>query len=260
MADERLLRPSFHLQRARPTVAQQVHYNVDHLQHHAVIGSQRDAVVELRVLGDGSFSLPLLLLLPPQNLFHLEDLLGRGMRGGPRRQRRFQHLAKIQKLADRLLASLQRIGQRIDHCARRDIANDRPRALAWFNQTRKFQAPNRIANRTPAYPKRISQLAFRGQLVARFQLLQNQAFDLPGNFLVDLIPADNFEVGFDARRQKRAPSGLMSDPAEGVYPVLKEQIELFAARVMLQFDSHPEPVPKINAPALPFLPRGTPCQ
>src|SRR6266536_4194774 len=63
VAGERLLRPTLHLQRAFPRLAQQVHENIEHLEHDTVPGSQRNVVVEFRVLGDGGVSQTLLFLL-----------------------------------------------------------------------------------------------------------------------------------------------------------------------------------------------------
>ncbi len=75
-------------------------------KHDTVTGSQSNAVVEFRVLGDGRFAQRQLCFLPLQNLFHLRNIVERNMRGGARSQRRFEHLAKIQKLADQFLPTL----------------------------------------------------------------------------------------------------------------------------------------------------------
>jgi hypothetical protein len=75
--------------------------------------------------------------------------------------------------------------------------------LTRFNQAHQFQASNRVSNGTAAYLKNLRQLAFRGQFISGFQFLKNQAFDLLGDFFVDLVSSDNLEVGFggfDGRR------------------------------------------------------------
>src|ERR1700685_3285707 len=110
---ERLLRASFHLQRVFTRVAQQVHQGVDHLQHDTVTGSQGDAVVEFRVLANGRVSATLRFLLPVQNIFHLGNFFGGSVGGGSRGQRRFDHLAEIQKLGYQTLPALQRTGKRV---------------------------------------------------------------------------------------------------------------------------------------------------
>src|ERR1700735_1650387 len=81
---ERLLRAPFHLQRLFSRVAQQVHQSIDHFQHDAVAGSESNAVVKFRVLGDGGISLTLRFFLPLQNFFHLGDFIDRGVGGGAR--------------------------------------------------------------------------------------------------------------------------------------------------------------------------------
>src|SRR3984893_10176264 len=52
VAGKRLLRASLHLQRPFPRIAQQIHEDVEDLQHDAIIGSQSNAIVEFGVLGN----------------------------------------------------------------------------------------------------------------------------------------------------------------------------------------------------------------
>ena len=73
VAGERLLRAPFHLQRAFARIAQQVHENVEHLQHDTVTGSQSNALVEFRMLVDGTFQMR---QHPPTPIFLVRVLMG----------------------------------------------------------------------------------------------------------------------------------------------------------------------------------------
>ena len=50
VSGKRFMRAALQLQRTFPRFAQQIHENVEHLQHHTIAGSQRNAVVEFCVL------------------------------------------------------------------------------------------------------------------------------------------------------------------------------------------------------------------
>src|SRR3984885_15449382 len=213
VARERFLRSTFHLHRPFPRFAQQIHENVEHLQHNTVSRSQSDAVVKFRIFGNGRFSTRQSFLLPLENVCHFRDFVRRSVGSRPRSQRGLQHFAEIKQLAHHRLFALQGIGKRIDQRVGRYFANDGASALPRFDQTNQFQAPNSVSNRTSAYLQHLSQLAFRWELVTRLQFFQNQAFDLSCHFLVDFVLSNKLEVGFGEGWQAYAPSGPISGPA-----------------------------------------------
>ena len=89
----------------------------------------------------------------------------------------------------------------------------RPRTLTRFNQPEQFQTANRIADGTAADLQHLGELTLCGKFVAGFQFFDDQTLDLLGNFLIDLVPANDFEVRFDAGGQRGTPSGLVNVPA-----------------------------------------------
>ena len=54
----------------------------------------------------------------------------------------------------------------------------------------QFQAADGIAHRAAADSKHLHELAFRGKQIARLQIFCNVPFELPGDFLIDLISWD----------------------------------------------------------------------
>src|ERR1019366_5015732 len=192
---ERFVLPSFHLQRPLPRLARQIHQPVHYLHYRAVVGRQSDVVMKLGVLVDSEFAPAHLRLLAYQNLFHLSDLIARGVQSGAPGQGRLDHIAHVQQFRNHLPLLQERGSQGI---VWRSIgtANHRADTLAWLKQALQFQAPDGIAHRAAADPKHLHKLTLWGQQIAGFQLFRDVPLQLLGDLLVDLISGNRLEPEF----------------------------------------------------------------